>query len=74
MINLETPRRLFPWISSTASTARWLRSGQELGGRDAAAVSNACKSIGGSLDSNPYLKRKIEDIKQTINNLHNKRP
>jgi chromosomal replication initiator protein len=41
--------------------------GQELGGRDAAAVTNACKKVTGDIDASPYLRRKIGDIQQTIN-------
>jgi chromosomal replication initiator protein len=40
--------------------------GQELGGRDAAAVTNSCKKVAGDMESNPYLRRKIIDIKQTL--------
>ena len=40
--------------------------GQELGGRDAAAVTNSCRKVSGDIESNPYLRRKILDIKQTL--------
>jgi chromosomal replication initiator protein len=41
--------------------------GQELGGRDAAAVTNSCKKVTADIESNPYLRRKVIDIQQTFN-------
>jgi chromosomal replication initiation ATPase DnaA len=41
--------------------------GQELGRRDAAAITNACKKVAGDIDASPYLRRKIGDIQLTIN-------
>jgi chromosomal replication initiator protein len=41
--------------------------GQELGGRDAAAVTNSCKKVAADIESNPYLRRKILDIQQILN-------
>ena len=40
--------------------------GQELGGRDAAAVTNACKRVAGDINTNPYLKNKVTEIQQKI--------
>lgn len=40
--------------------------GHELGGRDAAAVTNSCKKVTVDVESNPYLRRKILDIQQTL--------
>ena len=39
---------------------------QELGNRDAAAVTNACKKLTGDIKNNAYLKRKIQDVQQSI--------
>jgi chromosomal replication initiator protein len=39
---------------------------QELGNRDAAAVTNACKKLTGDIKNNAYLKRKIQDVQQRI--------
>jgi len=40
--------------------------GEELGGRDAAAVTNACKKISGEINSNTYLKNMVSEIQQKI--------
>jgi chromosomal replication initiator protein len=40
--------------------------GRELGGRDAAAVTTACKKIASDVDSSPYLRRKIRHIRQRL--------
>ncbi len=40
--------------------------GQELGGRDHSTVIHACQKIASDMDNNPYLRRKIADIKQGI--------
>lgn len=40
--------------------------GQELGNRDAAAVTAACKKIAGDITGNNYLRRKIRDIRHLI--------
>jgi len=42
--------------------------GQELGGRNPSAVTNACKSIDTEINSSPYLMRKISNIRQKISN------
>jgi chromosomal replication initiator protein len=41
--------------------------GKELGGRDAAAVTNACKKVTSDIEANPYLRRKVIDIQQNLN-------
>ena len=40
--------------------------GLELGGKDHATVTHACKKIANSIEASPYLKRIIQDIQQTI--------
>ena len=40
--------------------------GRELGGRDAAAVTNACQKLASDIEDSPYLKSKIQDIQQRI--------
>ena len=42
--------------------------GLELGGRDAAAVTNASKKVRSDIITSPYLKRKISQIQQKIHN------
>ncbi len=41
--------------------------GQELGGRNPSAVTNACKRIAGEIKASPYLRRKIQEIQRKIN-------
>ncbi|MBI4266864.1 MAG: chromosomal replication initiator protein DnaA [Chloroflexi bacterium] len=60
-------RRIAMYLIRQETHCSLAQIGQELGGRDAAAVSNACRSITGSLESSPYLKRKIQDIQQALN-------
>jgi chromosomal replication initiator protein len=40
--------------------------GQELGGRDPAAVTNSCKKVAADVESNPFLRRKILDLQQVL--------
>ncbi len=40
--------------------------GQELGGRDAAAVTNSCRKVAGDVESNPFLRRKLNDLQQVL--------
>jgi len=40
--------------------------GKELGGRDHSTVTHACEQIAGEIDANPYLRRKIRDIQQSM--------
>ncbi len=60
-------RRVAMYLIRQETNYSLAQIGQELGGRDAAAVSNACKSIASGLDSSPYLKRKIQALQQAIN-------
>jgi len=41
--------------------------GQELGGRDPSAVTNACKKVASDINNNHYVKRKLLDIQKSIN-------
>ncbi|MDO8568516.1 MAG: chromosomal replication initiator protein DnaA [Dehalococcoidales bacterium] len=61
-------RRLAMYLIRQETNCSVAQIGQEFGGRDAAAVTNACKSIAGDLESNSYLKRKIQDIQQKLRN------
>ncbi len=60
-------RRLAMYLIRQETNCSLAQIGQELGGRDAAAVTNACKKVTGDIDASPYLRRKIGDIQQTIN-------
>jgi len=41
--------------------------GEEIGGRDPSAVTNACKKIASDINANHYLQRKILDIQKKLN-------
>jgi chromosomal replication initiator protein len=45
--------------------------GEELGGRDPSAVTNACKKIASDITENRYLSRKILEIQKRLNNSTN---
>ena len=69
-------RRVAMYLIRQETNCPLAQIGQELGNRDAAAVTIACKKISEDIDSSPYLKRKIRDIQQKINHgekLHNPR-
>jgi chromosomal replication initiator protein len=59
-------RRLTMYIIRQETNCSLAQIGQELGNRDAAAVTIACKTIAGDIDNSPYLKRKIHDIQQQL--------
>ena len=40
--------------------------GRELGGRDAAAVTNSCRKVAADIETDPFLRRKIIDIQQGL--------
>ena len=57
-------RRLAMYIIRQETNYSLSQIGDELGKRDAAYVTNACKKIAGDINSSPFLKRKIRDIKR----------
>jgi chromosomal replication initiator protein len=59
-------RRVAMYLIRQETNCSLAQIGQELGGRDAAAVTNACKKVAGDIDASPYLRRKMADIHQTI--------
>jgi chromosomal replication initiator protein len=59
-------RRLAMYLIRQETNYSLAQIGQELGNRDAASVTTACKKIAISIDSNVFLKRKINDIKQQL--------
>ncbi|MFC1931296.1 chromosomal replication initiator protein DnaA [Chloroflexota bacterium] len=60
-------RRLAMYLLRQETNYSVAQIGQELGGRDPSAVTNACKKITSDVSTNPYLKRKILDIQKRIN-------
>jgi chromosomal replication initiator protein len=59
-------RRLAMYLIRQETNCSLAQIGRELGNRDAAAVTTACKVIAGDIDTSPYLKRKIHDIQQQL--------
>jgi chromosomal replication initiator protein len=59
-------RRLAMYLLRQETNYSLAQIGQELGSRDAAAVTIACKKITADLADNPFVKRKIHDIQQTL--------
>jgi chromosomal replication initiator protein len=59
-------RRLAMYFIRQETNCSLAQIGQELGNRDAASVTTACKKIAGDIDTSPYLKRKIHDIQQQL--------
>ena len=64
-------RRVAMYLLRQETNSSVARIGQELGGRDPSAVTNACKNITGDINANPYLRRKILDIQKKINSVPN---
>jgi chromosomal replication initiator protein len=59
-------RRLAMYLIRQETNYSLAQIGEELGKRDAAYVTNACRKIAGDIDSSPFLKRKVRDIKRNL--------
>jgi len=59
-------RRLAMYLIRQETNCSVTQIGRELGNRDAAAVTTACKKIAGDIGGNPFLKRKLRDIQQRL--------
>ncbi|MBA7627882.1 Chromosomal replication initiator protein DnaA [subsurface metagenome] len=59
-------RRVVMYLLRQETNYSLAQIGQELGDRDASAVTNACRKIAADIDNSPYLRRKITDIQQKI--------
>jgi chromosomal replication initiator protein len=59
-------RRLAMYLLRQETNCSLAQIGQELGNRDAASVTTACKKVAADIDSSPYLKRKLLDIRRQI--------
>jgi chromosomal replication initiator protein len=59
-------RRVAMYVMRDQTNLTGTQIGQELGGRDAAAVTNSCKKITSEMASNPFVRRKIIEIQQNI--------
>jgi chromosomal replication initiator protein len=59
-------RRLAMYLIRQETNCSLVQIGQELGNRDAASVTAACKKIVSDVNDSPYLKRKLRDIHRQI--------
>jgi chromosomal replication initiator protein len=59
-------RRLAMYLIRQETNCSLAQIGRELGNRDAAAVTAACKKITTDIGESPYLKRKIRDIRRQL--------
>ncbi len=59
-------RRLAMYLIRQETNCSLVQIGQELGNRDAASVTYACKKMTGDIKDSPYLKRKLHDIHQRL--------
>ncbi|MFH1651163.1 MAG: chromosomal replication initiator protein DnaA [Chloroflexota bacterium] len=61
-----TARRIAMYLLRRETNLPLARIGQEMGGRDAAAVTNAGKKISRDLETNTFLRNKIKEIQQKM--------
>ena len=59
-------RRLAMYLLRQETNFSLAQIGQELGNRDAASVTAACKQVASNIEESPYLKRKIHEIQRHI--------
>lgn len=59
-------RRLAMYLIRQETNYSLAQIGRELGNRDAASVTAACKKISADINVSPYLKRKIRDIRSSL--------
>ena len=57
-------RRLAMYLIRQETNYSLAQIGEELGRRDAAYVTNACKKIAGDMNASPFIKRKVRDIQR----------
>ena len=59
-------RRVAMYIIRQETNCSLTQIGLELGGRDAAAVTTACKKTAADITSHPYIRRKLAEIQRKI--------
>ncbi len=62
----STARRVAMYMLRQNTNSSLNQIGQELGGRDAAAVTNSCRKVASDVQSNPFMRRKILEIQQAL--------
>ena len=60
-------RRMAMYLLRQETNCSVAQIGQELGGRDPSAVTNACKKIAADVNSSSYLRRKVSETQKRIN-------
>ncbi|MGD1118000.1 MAG: chromosomal replication initiator protein DnaA [Dehalococcoidales bacterium] len=59
-------RRLAMYLMRQETNFSLAQIGEELGNRDAASVTTACKKIATDINVSPFLKRKVRDIQRNL--------
>jgi chromosomal replication initiator protein len=59
-------RRVAMYLLRQETSISVTQIGAELGGRDASAVTHACQKLTSELESNQFLKHKIEDVRKRL--------
>jgi chromosomal replication initiator protein len=59
-------RRLAMYLLRQETNCSLAQIGQELGSRDAAAVTIACRKVTADIADSPFIKRKLHDIQQSL--------
>jgi len=59
-------RQVAMYLIRQETNCSLVQIGKELGDRDHSTVTHACEQIAGEIDANPYLRRKIRDIQQSM--------
>ena len=62
----STARRVAMYMLRQHTNSSLNQIGHELGGRDAAAVTNSCRKVASDIQSNPFMRRKILEIQQVL--------
>jgi chromosomal replication initiator protein len=66
-------RRLAMYLIRQETNCSLAQIGRELGNRDAATVTSACKRIISDISENPYLKRKMRDVHRQLRSTNTSR-
>ena len=64
-------RRLAMYLIRQETNYSLAQIGREIGNRDAASVTTACKKIISDIDNSPYIKRKVQDIQRILHHSNN---
>ena len=59
-------RRLAMYIIRQETNCSLAQIGKEIGNRDAASVTSACKQVSETISSNPFIKRMMKDVQRQL--------